>query len=130
MPVYRWLKEYPKAVLGVRQVFTDKDESTGILPLACSNLACDYDGITTTHKKQWQVEVLNKSLKSNANLAKSPARTLRTQSNHVFMAIDAAFKLACLSLTHKLNPFAVCRKPLINASCAAYAPLQRFQAAA
>jgi|GEM_PF-6587867 len=49
---------------------------------------------------------------SNANLAKSPTRTLRTQSNHVFMAIYATFKL------------------LINASRTAYAQLQLFRAAA
>jgi len=69
-------------------------------------------------------------LKSNASLAKSPTRTLRTQSNHVFMAIYATFKLECLSIANKLNPFALCRKLLINASRAAYAQLRVFQAAA
>ncbi len=69
-------------------------------------------------------------MKSNANLAKSPTRTLQTQSNHVFMAIYATFKLECLSITNKLNPFALCRKRLINASRSAYAQLQLFQAAA
>ena len=55
-------------------------------------------------------------VKSTASLAKSPTRTLRTQSNHVFRAIYATFKLECLSIPHKLNPFALCRKLLINAS--------------
>ena len=82
-------KGYAKEVLVVRQVFKNKDDSTGILHLVCSDLTCDYDAITTTYKKRWQVEVFHKSLKSNANLAKSPTRTLRTQSNHVFMAIYA-----------------------------------------
>jgi len=50
-------------------------------------------------------QVFHKSLKSNANLAKSPARALRTQSNHVFLSICAAFKLECLSLKNKLSPF-------------------------
>ncbi len=114
----------------VRQVFKNKDGSTGVLHLVCSDLTCDYDAITTTYKKRWQVEVFHKSLKSNANLAKSPTRTLRTQSNHVFMAIYATFKLECLSITNKLNPFALCRKLLINASRTAYAQLQLFRAAA
>jgi hypothetical protein len=35
--------------------------------------------------------------------------------------------LECLSLKHKLSSFAMCRKPLINASQAAYAELQRLQ---
>ena len=84
----------------------------------------------STYKKRWQVEVFHKSLKSNANLAKSPTRTLRTQSNHVFMAIYATFKLECLSITNRLNPFALCRKLLINASRTAYAQLQLFRATA
>ena len=114
----------------VRQVFKNKDDSTGILHLVCSDLTCDYDAITTTYKKGWQVEVFHKSLKSNSNLAKSPTRTLGTQSNHVFTAIYATFKLECLSITNKLNTFALCRKLLINASRTAYAQLQLFRAAA
>jgi len=125
-----WLKGYAKEVLVVRQVFKNKDGSTGILHLVCSDLTCDYDAITTTYQKRWQVEVFHKSLKSNANLAKSPTRTLRTQSNHVFMAIYATFKLESLSIINKLNPFALCRKLLINATRSAYAQLQLLRAAA
>ena len=128
--VQGWLKGYAKAVLLVRQIFTNKDGSTGVLHLVCSDVTCDYDAITTTYKKRWNVEVFHKSLKSNANLAKSPTRTTRTQSNHVFMSVCAAFKLECLSIKNKLNPFALCRKLLINASRAAYAELQQFSAAA
>jgi hypothetical protein len=125
-----WLKGYDREVLVVRQVFKNKDGSTGTLHLVCSDLACDHHAITTTYKKRWEVEVFHKSLKSNAALAKSPTQTTRTQSNHVFMSICAAFKLECLSLKNKLSPFAMCRKLLINASQAAYAELQRFRAAA
>jgi len=128
--VQGWLKGYATAVLLTRQVFTNKDGSTGILYLVCSDLTCDHDAITTTYKKRWQVEIFHKSLKSNANLAKSPTRTVRTQSNHVFMAIYATFKLECLSIANHLNPFALCRKLLVNANRAAYAQLQRLQAAA
>jgi hypothetical protein len=46
------------------------------------------------------------------------------------MAIVAAFKLECLSLSNKLNPFALCRKLLINASRSAYEQLQLFRATA
>lgn len=125
-----WLKGYGKEVLVARQVFKHKDGSTATLHLVCSDLTCDYDAMTTTYKRRWEVEVFHKSLKSNAGLAKSPTQTTRTQSNHVFMSICAAFKLACLSLKNKLNPFALCRKLLINASQAAYAELQRLRAAA
>ena len=50
--VHGWLKGYAKAVLLVRQVFTNKDGSTGILHLVCSDLSCDYDAVTTTYKKR------------------------------------------------------------------------------
>jgi SRSO17 transposase len=128
--VQGWLKDHAQAVQLVRQVFTNKDGSTGVLHLVCSDLTCDYDAITTSYKKRWQVEVFHKSLKSNAGLAKSPTQTLRTQSNHVFMAIYATFKLQCLSLKTKINPFALRLKLLINASRSAYAELQQWQAAA
>mgnify|MGYP003555849175 FL=1 len=102
--VQGWLKGYAKAVLLVRQIFTNKDGSTGILHLVCSDVTCDHDAITTTYKKRWNVEVFHKSLKSNANLAKSPTRTTRTQSNHVFMSVCAAFKLECLSIKKSSIP--------------------------
>ncbi len=66
------------------------------------------------------MEVFHKSLRSNAGLAKSPTKTMRTQSNHVFLAICATFKLECMSIKRKLSPFALCRKLLINASRSAY----------
>ena len=98
--------------------------------MVCSDLTYDDDAITTSYKKRWQVQVFHKSLKSNANLAKSPTRTVRVQNNHVFMAIYATFNLECLSITNKLNPLAFCRKLLINASRTAYAQPQLFRAAA
>ena len=128
--VQGWLKDDAQAVLLVRQVFTNKDGSTGVLHLACSDLTCDDGTIATGYKKRWQVEVFHKSLKSNANLAKSPTQTVRTQSNHVFMAIYAVFKLQCLSIKTRINPFALRLKLLINASRSAYAELQQWRAAA
>lgn len=129
-PVRGWLKGYAKEVLVTRQVFKNKDDSTGVLHLVCSDLTCDHDAITTTYKKRWQVEVFHKSLKSNAGMAKSPTQTVRSQSNHVFMAIYAVFKLECLSVKSKINPFALRFKLLINATRSAFDQLQTFRAAA
>lgn len=125
-----WLKGYDEPLLFVRQVFKNKDGSTGILHLVCSDLTCSHGAITTIYKKRWKVEVFHKSLKSNANLAKSPTKTVRTQSNHIFMSICASFRLECLSIKNNLNPFALCRKLLINATRCAYEELRRFQALA
>ena len=36
----------------MRQVFTNKNDSTGITYLVCSYITCDYDAITTSYKKR------------------------------------------------------------------------------
>ena len=112
----------------VCQVFKNQDSSTGILHLVCSDLTCEYDVITTTYKKRWQVKVFLKSLQSNAGMAKSPTQTLRTQSNYVFMAIYVVFRLKCLSVRSKINLFALRFKLLINSTRSAFDQLQKFQA--
>jgi hypothetical protein len=53
------------------------------------------------------VEEYHKSVKQNASLTKSPARTVRTQSNHLFASIFAYVKLEKLKLAHALNHFAL-----------------------
>jgi SRSO17 transposase len=102
-----WLKGLDFPVLIHRQVFTNKDGSTGILYLACSDLNCNVSQIEAIYKKRWKVEVFHKTLKSNTGLAKSPTKCIRTQSNHIFMSIYAAFQLECLKLKHKMNHFAL-----------------------
>ncbi len=88
-----WLKGIAFPVQLAHQVFTNKDGSHSILYLACSQLEADWNTITTTYQKRWQVEVFHQSLKSNAALAKSPARRLVSQTNHVFASLVAVFKL-------------------------------------
>ncbi len=41
-----WLKGFDQEVLLVRQVFTNKDGSTGILNLVCSGLMFDGEHVT------------------------------------------------------------------------------------
>ena len=124
-----WLKGFDNEVLLARQIFTNKDGSTGILNLVCSDLTLDGEQVTTIYKKRWKVEEFHKSLKSNAALAKSPTRTVTTQNNHVFMSIIAVFKLECLKLKHKLNHFALCAKIFIKATQQAYHELRALRAA-
>ena len=88
-----YLRGYDKEVLLVRRIFTNKDGSTGTLYLVCSDLTLDSDSISTIYEKRWKVEEFYKSLKSNVALAKSPTKTVRTQSNHIFLAILSFFKL-------------------------------------
>jgi hypothetical protein len=124
-----WLKGFDHEILLVGRVFTNKDGSTGRLSLVCSDLTCDGDRVAELHQKRWRVEDYHKSLKSNAALARSPTRTLRTQQNHVFMTICAVFKLECLKMAHRLNHFALRAKLYIKAIQHAFSELVRLKAA-
>jgi len=92
-------------------------------------LVHDKDAIEAIYKKRWKVEVYHKTMKQNANLAKSPTKRVRTQSNHIFMTIYATFKLECLSIKKKLNHFALRSKMLIKATRSAYDQLRAMQGA-
>jgi hypothetical protein len=124
-----WLKGGDHEVLLVGRVFTNKDGSTGRLSLVCSDLTGDGERVADLHQKRWKVEDYHKSLKSNAALAKSPTRTLRTQHNHVFLSIYAVFKLECLKKIHKLNHFALRAKLYVKALQQAFSELTRLKAA-
>jgi len=86
----------------VKQVFTNADDSIGILYLVTSDLELTYDGITTGYGKRWPVEPYHKSLKQNASLSKSPTKTVTTQSNHIFAALCAYIKLEMLVIAHPI----------------------------
>jgi len=81
-----YLKGFEHEVLIVRRVFTNKDGSTALLNLVCSDLTYDGEHVATLYQKRWKVEEFHKSLKFNASLAKSLICTVTTQNNHVFMS--------------------------------------------
>ena len=128
-PVRGWIKGVDFPVLLLRQVFTNKDGSTGTLYLACSDLSCDGEAIETIYQKRWKVETFHKTLKSNAALAKSPTKTERTQSNHCFMAIYTTFRLEKLRVKHRMNHFALRSKLYLKAIRQAFDELQILKAA-
>jgi len=128
-PLMVWVKGIDFPILLHKQVFINKDDSTGILYLACSDLSCDKGTLETIYKKRWKVEVYHRTLKQNGNLAKSPARRKRTQSNHIFMSIYATFKLECLSIKTSLTHYALRMKMLINATKSAYDQLNTMKGA-
>ena len=103
-------------------------KSTGILYLVYSDLGCDGDTITMIYKKRWKVEVCHKTLKSNA-AAKSPAHTVHTQSNHLFLSIYSAFPLETLSLRLKMNHFQLRSKLYMTTLRSAFKQLQQLMAA-
>jgi len=124
-----YLKGYDKEVLLVRRVFTNKDGSIGILNLVCSDIALDGFAVSTIYEKRWKVEEFHKSIKHNSALAKSPTKTIRTQSNHIFMAVFSFFKLEKLKIKHHLNHFALRMKLLIKANQVSFMELQKLKSA-
>jgi hypothetical protein len=104
----------------VKQVFTNGDGSAGILYLVTSDLDLSYDAITTIYGKRWNVEPYHKSLKQNASLAKSPTKTVTTQSNHFFASLCVYIKLEMLKVSTKTNHFALKAKLYTNALRSAF----------
>jgi hypothetical protein len=91
-----------------KQVFKNEDGSEGVLYLLSSDVTLDYERLTTIYQRRWKVEEYHKSLKVNTSLAKSPTKTIRTQSNHCFASIYAFVKLERLKMATKMNHFLPC----------------------
>ena len=75
------------------------------------------------------MEEYHKSLKSNASLAKSPTKTIRRQSNHVFASIWAFVKLERIKLITKINYFALRSRLCVIVVRAAFQVLQSLRLA-
>lgn len=110
----------------VKQVFTNKDESIGILYLISSDTTVSLDQMTTLYQRRWNVEVYHKSLKQNVSLAKSPTHTEKTQTNHFFAALCGYIKLEMLKVETKTNHFALKTKLYVNALHSAFQTLREL----
>lgn len=104
-PLRAYLRGFDEPVLLVRQVFTNKDGSQGVLYLVSSDLDLDWTQITTIYQRRWKVEEYHKSLKQNASMGKSPTKTVATQATHFFAAMLAYIKLERLKITHDIGHF-------------------------
>lgn len=117
--------EFP--LLFAKQRFTNEDGSTGTLYLVSSDLTLTYRTLTTIYQKRWKVEEYHRSLKQNASLAKSPTKTVVTQTNHFFAALYAYVKLEMLKVSTKLNHYAIKAKLYLAALHQAFRELQNLQ---
>jgi hypothetical protein len=122
-----WLEGLAFPLRFTKQVFTNEDDSTGILYLVTSDLTLDYLTLTTIYQKRWKIEEYHRSLKQNAALAKSPTRTVTTQTNHFVAALYAYVKLEMLKVATKLNHYALKTKLYLSALQQAYHELQNLQ---
>jgi hypothetical protein len=116
--------DFPLAL--VKQVFANEDGSSGIQYLVCSQTTLTGDQIMTLYRKRWNVEPFHKSLKQNASLEKSPTRTVRTQTNHLFAAFCGYIKLELLKVSTQLNHFAFKAQLYLRALQVAFAALRQL----
>ena len=123
--VYVEQVEFP--LLVIKQVFKNEDDSEGVLYLVSSDPTLDYEGMATIYQRRRKVEEYHKSLKSNASLARSPTKTIRTQSNHCFAAIYAFVKLERMKIATKTNHFALRSRMYLKAVQAAIKELQSLR---
>jgi hypothetical protein len=125
--VYKiYLEDVPFVLYLAKQVFKNEDNSEGVLYLVTSDNILTYQQIVLLYQKRWKIEVYHKSLKKNASLCKSPARMVRTQSNHIFASIFSFYKLECISMKTKLNHFALKASIYEKAIKVAYEELQQI----
>lgn len=93
-----YVEEVPFPLVLLRQVFTNKDGSTGTLYLVSSDTTLTYDTMTDLYQKRWKIEEYHKALKQQCALTRSPARTVVTQSSHIFCSLCAFIKLEMLRM--------------------------------
>ncbi len=119
-----WMKGVNFPLIAHKQIFTNKDGSTGYIHLVTSDLRCTKDEIEKIYQKRWNVETFHRTIKQNASLAKSPTRTVRTQSNHIFMATLATVKLDVLKIKEHCSHYAIKMRLYSNALKTAFIELQ------
>jgi hypothetical protein len=119
-----YLKDISFPVKLLKKIFTNEDEESGTLYLISNELDLDADRMYEVYQKRWQIEIFHKSIKQNASLSKSPTRTIRTQSNHLFASLIAYCKLELLKVKTSMNHFAIKQKLLLKANVLMFNELQ------
>jgi hypothetical protein len=110
-----------------KQLFTNEDGTSVVQYLVCSDVQLTYEQVTTIYHRRWNVEEYHKSLKQNASLERSPAHTVRTQTNHLFAALCGYVKLELLKLSHCLNHFALRSSIYLKAMQVAFGAFRQLQ---
>jgi IS4 transposase len=95
--------------------------------LISNDLELSAEDFRTLYKKRWSVEEYHRSLKQNASLAKSPTRTVTTQTNHLFASLLAYIKWKRFKFIHKLNHFALKSKIYFRALKNAWNELENIK---
>lgn len=124
-----YLKNLAFPVQLLKKVFTNEDGTTGTLYLVTNDFSIDANRLYEVYQKRWRIEEFHKSVKHNASLSKSPTKTIKTQSNHLFFSIIAYCKLEKLKVKTSLNHFAIKHKLLLKANQTMFRELQLLKGA-
>lgn len=127
-PLRVWLRSVKHTVVLLRQVFTNKDGSQGILYLVSNDTTLDAKAMTTIYKKRWKVEEYHKSVKQHTSMAKSPTKTIETQANHIYASLIAYIKLEAIKLKTGINHFGIKASLMAVATKAAFLALKQLSA--
>ena len=90
------LKGYEKVLNLLKKVFKNGDGSVGILYIASSDLKLNSDALYNIYQRRWIIEDFHKAIKNHASLSQSPTKTVKSQSNHIYMSFAAYCKLEIL----------------------------------
>ncbi len=126
-PVKVWLKGYSKPLLLCKQVFKNKDNSTGTLYLVASDLTVTYSDITMTYQRRWAVETYHRSLKNNTSVCASPTKTIKTQCNHIYASVMAFVKLEAIKVKKTVSQYALKSKLYLKGIKAAFDELNNIK---
>ncbi len=127
VPVNIWLKGFNTPLLLCKQVFKNKDGSTGVLYLVASELTATYSEITTTYQRRWAVETYHRSLKNNTSVCASPTKTIKTQCNHIYASVMAFVKLEVIKIKKVVNQYALKSKLYLKGIKAAFDELNNIK---
>jgi len=127
IPIKIWLKGYHTPLLLCKQVFKNKDNSTGVLYLVASDLTATYSKVTTTYQRRWAVETYHRSLKNNTSVCASPTKTIKTQCNHIYASVMAFVKLEVIKIKKVVNHYALKSKLYLKGIRAAFNELNNIK---
>ena len=90
------LKGYENTLNLLKKVFKNGDGSVGILYIVSNDLELNSKALYNIYQKRWIIEDFHKEIKNHASLSQSPTKTVKSQSNHIYMSFVAYCKLEIL----------------------------------
>ncbi|MEM7374016.1 MAG: transposase [Bacteroidota bacterium] len=122
-----WLDRLPFPLYVCKEIYVNKDQSTGELFLVTNREGMTYQQIISLYPERWRIEPSHKSLKNNASLQTSPTKVPTTQANHIFAAFCALVQFEALKIKTKLNHFALKSKLYAASLKEAFKELQEMK---